>query len=268
MKLEILECLPDKEPKVNPLLFIHGANHGAGCWKDNFLPYFCAKGYPSYAVSLRGHGKSEGREQLSSFSLSDYLEDILEVILPFKLKPVLIGHSMGGAIVQKIMHIRPDAMKAAVLMASVPPNGMRKDVWRIRFINLREIIQIYLFNDAKLRANYLAKLFFSRDLPVAKRDELLKLLQPESARARKELLGRIVPGSIKTRVPMLVLGSGRDYLFPEKTTVYTGKAYKTKPVIFPRVSHDMMLDPNWRAVADIIVAFLQAISKGDEGEKA
>lgn len=266
MKLEILEHLPERESKENPLLFIHGANHGAWCWKENFLPYFCALGYPSYAVSLRGHGKSEGRDQLNTFSLSDYLEDILEVMASFRDKPVLVGHSMGGALVQKILHLSPEKMKAAVLMASVPPNGMLRDVWRLRLVNIREVIQINLFKDARVRASYTARLFFSEELPVEKRVALLKLLQPESARVRKELLGRIVPGPISPVVPVLVLGSGKDSLFPEKTTLYTGKAFKTKPVIFPQGSHDMMLDPQWRSVAEEIVAFLQLISKGDQGK--
>lgn len=259
MKLEVLVYLPDKDVQKIPLLFIHGASHGAWCWKENFLPYFCARGYPAYALSLRGHGNSEGRERLDSFSLTDYLEDILEVMRTFSHKPVLVGHSMGGALVQKILHLHPDKIKAAVLMAPVPPRGMRRDVWRLRLVNMREIIMINLSKDAGLRAKYSDKLFFSRELPAEKRAALLKLLQPESARVKKELLQRIVPEPINTKVPVLVLGSGRDYLFPPRTTMYTGKAFKAKPVIFTGGSHDMMLDPHWRSVADEIVGFLQSI---------
>ena len=34
-----------------PLIFIHGAWHGAWCW-ERFLDYFAARGYPCYAVDL------------------------------------------------------------------------------------------------------------------------------------------------------------------------------------------------------------------------
>ncbi|MBC7517162.1 MAG: alpha/beta hydrolase [Alkalinema sp. FL-bin-369] len=44
----------------SPIFFVHGAWHAAWC-RENFLPYFANHGYAAYAVSLRGHGTSEGR---------------------------------------------------------------------------------------------------------------------------------------------------------------------------------------------------------------
>ena len=43
----------------SPIFFVHEAWHAAWCW-ENFLPYFANRGYAAYAVSLRGHGTSEG----------------------------------------------------------------------------------------------------------------------------------------------------------------------------------------------------------------
>lgn len=84
MKLEVLEYLSEINQGESPLLFLHGAYHGAWCWKENFLPYFSSKGFTYYALSLRGHGESEGREKLHSFSLKDYMEDVLETLLILK----------------------------------------------------------------------------------------------------------------------------------------------------------------------------------------
>jgi len=58
MKLEILSEKPKGTQKQKPILFVHGAWHGAWCW-EKFLPYFAENGYAAYAVSLRGHGNSE-----------------------------------------------------------------------------------------------------------------------------------------------------------------------------------------------------------------
>lgn len=260
MKLEILEYLPQRRnTKETPLLFVHGANHGAWCWKENFLPYFSSKGFPSYALSLRGHGESEGRERLHLFSLKDYMDDVIKTMLLFKKnKPVLIGHSMGGAIVQKILHLHPDKIRALVLIASVPPNGMLKDQLRLYFTNILDFTQMFLSNDGRRKAKFAAKVFFSKELPVRKRDEFIRFLQPESRKAKKDLLKKIVPKPINLSVPVLVLGSKRDLTLSERTTIYIGKSYKTEPVIFPNISHDMMLDPNWQLVADQILAFLHA----------
>lgn len=254
MKLEVLEYLPEVNSKFPPLLFVHGAFHGAWCWKENFLPYFASKGFPSYALSFRGHGESEGLEILHSFSLSDYMNDVLEAMLLLK-KPVLIGHSMGGGVVQKILHLYPDKIKAAVLIASVPPNGLLKDVLRLIFTNFRETLQMMLFSKGR-RSNFPPNLLFSKELPVEKRDEFLRILQPDSIKAIKECYRPIVPKSLSSKVPILILGSKKDYMISEKSTIFTGSTYKTEPVIFPDLSHDMMLDPNWEAVADRILDFL------------
>lgn len=256
MKLEVLEYLPEMNSKAIPLLFIHGANHGAWCWKENFLPYFSSKGFPSYALSLRGHSGSEGREKLHSFSLKDYMDDVLETMLILKNKPVLIGHSMGGAIVQKILLLHPDKIKAAVLMAPVPPNGMLKDEFRLKLTKF--IIQIFKWENV----NFYEYMFFSKELPVKKRKMYLRLLQPESNKARNDLVKVIITKPISTIVPLLVLGSRRDNIFSKRTIFYIGKTYKTKPAMFSNICHDMMLDPNWKIVADHILTFLyRTISK-------
>lgn len=262
MKLEVLEHLPEANSNATPLLFVHGASHGAWCWKEHFLPYFSSNGFFSYALSLRGHGKSEGYDSLNSFSLNDYMEDVLEIISSLKNKPVLIGHSMGGAIAQRILYFHPDKIKAIVLMASIPPYGLWKDIFRITIGYYREVIIPSILkrcNYGDNQVKHFKNIFLSKQLPDEESSKLIKLLQPESNKARRDLTRQIVHKSISASVPLLILGSKRDYLFSEKTTINIGKTYKTKPVIFPNISHDMMLDPDWRTVADKILAFIHGL---------
>src|SRR5262249_29960311 len=102
-------------------------------------------------------------------------------------------------------------------------------------------------------------------------------LQLESRIALREICKRIVPTSTRSlwpgfrrasvavpQVPLLIIGSKKDAIFPEKTVKSVGKAYKTKPIIFPDIGHDMMLDPEWRKVADLIDAFLRETVSADE----
>ncbi|MBY9078355.1 alpha/beta hydrolase [Paenibacillus sp. HN-1] len=259
MKLEILEYLPELSSSQSSLLFIHGGSHGAWCWKENFLPYFSSKGFPSYALSLRGHGESEGNESIHFFSLNDYMNDVLEVISQLSEKPVLIGHSLGGALVQKILCLYPEKIQAAVLMSTTPPDGMFRDFRRLLISRYKDIYQIRLFDKGKSR-HMPPQVFFSPDLPAEKRDEYLGLLQPESTKAQRELMRRIVPRSVSVKVPLLILGSTQDWFFPGKTVATIGEKYKTEPVIFNNICHDMMLDPNWRTVADQILPFLQKLA--------
>ena len=61
-QLEVVErksSLPTERP---PLLFVHGSAYDAWCWTEHFLDYFAEHGFSAYALSLRGHGGSGGRE--------------------------------------------------------------------------------------------------------------------------------------------------------------------------------------------------------------
>ncbi len=121
-KLEIISRHPAGTPKGRPLLFVHGAFTHAGIWDAHFLPYFAERGYVAHALSLRGHGGSEGHGLLPWTSLTDYVADLVDAVNSMPVKPVLIGHSLGGMVVQR--YLRTGKAPGAVLMASAPPYGM------------------------------------------------------------------------------------------------------------------------------------------------
>lgn len=283
MNLEVLEYLPEEQSEKPPLLFVHGGSHGAWCWEEHFLPYFVEKGFPSYALSLRGHGESEGRENLDSFSLADYTDDVLQVIQQLKSKPVLIGHSLGGAVVQRAWHLHPDTVRAVVLMSSTPPTGMLKEWMKIAPARFRMLYKLNMYNRGKnaTRAEKIIekllfpftppvekgtifpeivadKLFFPRDLSLEKKHEYLRRLQPESLVSAEGMIRQELDlKSIDKDISIMVLGSKKDAFFSEKLAFRTAKAYKTQATIFPDLCHDMMLDPQWRTAADAIYSFLQ-----------
>jgi hypothetical protein len=47
-----------------PLLCVHGGYHAAWCWNGHFLSFFVKAGFDAYALSLRGQGKSDGKENI------------------------------------------------------------------------------------------------------------------------------------------------------------------------------------------------------------
>ncbi len=104
-----------------PLLFVHGGWHAAWCWEDHFLDFFAENGFRAVAVSLRAHGKSATSQRLRTCSIADYVDDVRTAAAGLDIQPVIVGHSMGGFVVQKFLetHHAP----ACVLMASAPPNG-------------------------------------------------------------------------------------------------------------------------------------------------
>ena len=103
MHLEVVTYEPKTGTRSTPLLFVHGAWHGAWCWAEYFLPYFAEHGYTSHALDLRGHGKSEGANRLRWTGITHYVSDVEHVVDQLDKAPVLIGHSMGGLVVQKYL---------------------------------------------------------------------------------------------------------------------------------------------------------------------
>src|SRR5574342_648733 len=122
MKLEIISRYPANGRRPTPLLFIHGTLHTASCWDVHFLDYFAQHGFASHAVNLRGHGNSEGREKLRWTRIADFVEDVANTVRQFPTPPILIGHSMGGFIIQK--YLEDHASPGAVLLSSPSPTGL------------------------------------------------------------------------------------------------------------------------------------------------
>jgi non-heme chloroperoxidase len=121
-RLEIRSRLPARESARPPLLFVHGGYCDAWCWEPYFLPWFAAKGYAAHAVSLRGHGASAGADTLYMAGLADYEADVEWAAAQLPSPPILIGHSMGAAIVELIVAKRP--VRGAALLAPIPPSGL------------------------------------------------------------------------------------------------------------------------------------------------
>ena len=97
MKLEILRCQPNRSVvDPPPILFVHGSYCAAWIWAEKFMPYFAEQGFSCAAVSLRGHGGSEGL--LSWASLADYVDDVTSAVAQMDSPPILVGHSMGGLV--------------------------------------------------------------------------------------------------------------------------------------------------------------------------
>ena len=98
--LEVIDKGRCSESHPAPLLFVHGAWHAAWCWDENFLGFFADEGYGAVAVSLRNHGNND-KNNLRNLSVADLVSDVASVANDLPAEPVVIGHSMGGFVVQK-----------------------------------------------------------------------------------------------------------------------------------------------------------------------
>ncbi|MEQ1753338.1 MAG: alpha/beta fold hydrolase [Micropepsaceae bacterium] len=119
MHIEVISKSISPVPGRPSLLFIHGGFHGAWCWDEYLLPWFAERGWETHALSLRGHGESDGRGKIRSWTLDDYTNDVETVLKQIGKPCVLIGHSLGGVIAQRCWD-RVPAIAGMVLYASSP----------------------------------------------------------------------------------------------------------------------------------------------------
>jgi pimeloyl-ACP methyl ester carboxylesterase len=260
MQLEIISRLPSTKSTKPPILCIHGAYNHAWCWDKYFLPYFAQAGYSAYALSLRGHGNSAGADRLYWASLADYVHDVAQVSQNLAQPPILIGHSMGGMIIQKYWEAH-HSHSAAILMAAVPPYGLWSPSVYLAFQDPGLLWQLNLIQFFGLRfvtPSLLKKALFSEPTSAEIIQNYLAQLQPESQRVILDMLWLDLPTLYSQPTsPLLVLGAANDKVFPQFLVNWTAKIYDTQAHIFPNMAHTMMLEPAWQQVADYILSWLQ-----------
>jgi pimeloyl-ACP methyl ester carboxylesterase len=263
MKLEVITKMPRGDhARSTPLLFIHGVFSCARIWEPFFLPFFAERGYPAYAVSVRGHGRSEGREGLATARLRDYLEDVEQVVDQIGRPPVLIGVSMGGVLVQHYLRRRPVA--AAVLMASGPPHGMIPSSLSMAVSNpllVRDMALMSMLGPGMATVDGARRALFRADTPDDYIRRYLPEAQPESPLVMLDVTAFDLPPSAKQRcdAPIMVLGAERDAFVSSGAVDQTARTFGVKPTMFPEMAHAMMLDPDWEKVARHISGWLERV---------
>jgi non-heme chloroperoxidase len=259
--LEVLARTPTGVSSGTPLLFVHGAFTGAWCWEEHFLTFFAEAGYASYALSLSGHGGSRGRERLDHISIADYVADLAEVVARLPVPPVLIGHSMGGFVVQKYLEKHEAA--GAVLMCSVPPQGLMSAAMGVMFSRpglFQSLNSLMLGGVVALDS--LREALFAQPVDIDDLKRFYHASQPESHRAIWDMsLFDLPQPSRVAKVPMLVLGAEHDHLMPASTAEMTARSYGVEAEIFPGMGHGLMLERDWRKVAQRILDWLEEAVK-------
>ncbi len=257
-RLEVRSRLPRAGSAKPPLLFVHGGYCDAWCWEPYFLPWFAAQGFPSYALSLRGHGESGGRESLFVAGLDDYVADVEHVAATLPSPPVLIGHSMGAAVVERLLTTRP--IRAAALMAPVPPGGIgpvasRLMAWQPEYlVNMQRLDAPHLSGDVMAA---LRPMYFSGSADPRIMLEATAHFTVESPRALLDLMVRLHGGKPVAPARLFVMGSHDDRIATPNDVNATASLYGVTPTIVRGLAHMMMLEREWQAAARPILEWLE-----------
>lgn len=254
-RLELL-CATPESPTGAPLLFIHGAFHGAWCY-EHWLPFFAERGHAAWALSLRGHGESPGT--YAGAGLRDYLADIEEAIARIGAPPVLVGHSMGGFLAQHL--VARSAFPAAVLVATVPLGGLP---WQVLLRNATHhplrLLRAMASGDMHPFADtpaFIRDSFFTPALPEPDLLRHAARIHGESLRAFMQLgpFGK-KPRAERCTTPTLVVAGALDPSMPPPRLAATVRAFRADLEVMEGCGHDLMLDVGWRETAERIHGWL------------
>ena len=225
------------------IVFVHGMSHGAWCWEENFVPYFQELGYECIALNLPGH-ETPGSTQRISYSLGNYVQSLHQVVAQLEQPPIIIGHSMGGMILQRFL--KTGRCKKAILISSVPPSGVLRASLRALF-NYPGLIP-YL-----LQLNLLGGFKKYPQLMFNGTSHFASFMCAESFLA---YLGLFIPVFHQSSVPILVVGGSADGLITVKEFEQTSTHYDAKLEIIEGGSHDLMLDEEFEKSAKVIKEWL------------
>ena len=121
------------DPALPPLVFLHGIGGAARGWRVQLEAF--SDRYRTIAWDMPGYGGSPLLASVSIAALADALQDFLGQI--GAKKPILVGHSIGGMIVQQLLVQSPDIPAAVVLAQTSPAFGKPDGDWQKEFIGAR-----------------------------------------------------------------------------------------------------------------------------------
>lgn len=121
------------DPAKTALVFLHGIGGAARAWRSQVTAF--GDRHRAIAWDMPGYGGSAPLANVSIEALAEALQDFLQGI--GARKPVLVGHSIGGMIVQQWLIKHPHDASAVVLAQTSPAFGKAEGDWQKQFIEAR-----------------------------------------------------------------------------------------------------------------------------------
>jgi pimeloyl-ACP methyl ester carboxylesterase len=237
-----------------PVLLIHGMFGGAWYW-EAYQNLLARHGYESHAINLRGHHGSRPVRDIGKVPVKAFVTDALEVARTLQ-NPIVIGHSMGGLIAQKLAEA--GGCRGMILMAAAPPRWIPVASWLLLQKELKYARQLFarkpLFPDRK----DVDALIFNRT-PLAERDSFYARLVPESGRAGFDLaFGVVGVQAQRVTAPTLVVTGTDDRFVVPRVARALARKYKATLREYDSFGHHIMSEPGWEEPADEIIEWMDA----------
>ena len=234
-----------------PLVYIHG-NTGSSQWFSRVMEM---PGYQTFALDLPNFGRSSplpGEADLHVYA--DYVKKFIDAL--GLESPIVVGHSLGGAVAQSLVLRYPGTARALILVDSSSPKGLLTPRERYPFIEMMR-------NDKGILSKALAT-----TVPTLKDQEFLaSLVDDATLMAEKAWIGNaealshfdVSAATASFNKPVLVIWGRGDFIVSEEMARETAKAFPNAELrIVDAVGHSLIVE-NPELFMDIARAFLAKI---------
>jgi non-heme chloroperoxidase len=256
-----------------PVVFIHGLWLHADSWGP-WMDLFKEQGYAPSAPGWPGDSAiveetRKNADRIAGQGIDDVVDHYAEAIVALGADAIVVGHSFGGLIVQRLLDeghavagvaIDPAPIKGIVYL---PPSALRVASIALRSPGNR--------NKAVSLTQVQFRYGFGNALTEEESNELYdRWTIPSPGKPLFEAaFANLAPGSpakVDTknaeRGPLLVTAGGQDHTVPAAISRATRKRYHHSPAVtdyreFPDRGHSLTIDKGWREVADTVLAWLK-----------
>ncbi|MEU9451131.1 alpha/beta fold hydrolase [Streptomyces sp. NPDC048277] len=255
-----------------PVCFIHGLWLHSASWQP-WVDLFRQEGYDPSAPGWPGDPATVAEARANPESIADHgIDDVVEhyaaLIAELPAPPVLIGHSFGGMIAQKLLGQDRAAAAVAIDAAQIkgvlplPLSALRATLPVFRNpANKRRAVSLtaeqfrFAFGNA-ISGEESAALYERWTIPAPGKP----LYEAASANFNPHSPAKVATGN-SGRGPLLLVSGGKDHTVPETVTRATLKQYRhseavTDIINFPDRGHSLTIDNGWQEVAETVLAWL------------
>jgi alpha-beta hydrolase superfamily lysophospholipase len=260
-------------PAGTPVLFVHGLWLHALSWEP-WMDRFRQAGYEPSAPRWPGEALTvedarQTPEAVAGHGIDDVVDHHVTAVRGLSAKPVVVGHSFGGLVAQRLL--TEGHASAAAALDPAPIKGV---MWLP--LSALRVASIALRNPAnRKRAVSLTpgqfRYGFGNAVSAEESQQLYdRWAIPSPGKPLFEAsVGNFKPGSpakVDTkrgdRGPLLLTAGGRDHTVPATISKQTQRLYRKSPAVtelkeFPDRGHSLGIDSGWEEVADYVLEWLE-----------
>jgi pimeloyl-ACP methyl ester carboxylesterase len=259
-----------------PVVFVHGLWLHSTSWGP-WVDLFREAGYEPVAPEWPGTPDTVEAARANPASAAGYgitaiADHYADLIATLPTRPIVVGHSFGGLIVQNLLGRGVAA--AGVAIDAAPIKGvlfLPLSALRVASIALRNPAN-YKGTVALTRDQF--RYGFGNQLSAKESEELFEkwtipspgkpLFEAATANFTMNSPAK-VDTTNATRGPLLLIAGGKDHTVPESVVRSAHKLYHRSPAVsefkeFPDRGHSLVLDHGWREIADYALSWLRAKS--------